>query len=243
MVTSPEAGSAGRRGVLNRHRVVRAAIHYIDTNGLPDLTMRRLAATLGVEAMSLYKHVSGRDNLLDTVVESVLDELYGDPEVHLQPADDWQDYMRRLAHGVRRVALEHPQVFPLVATRPPSAPWIRPPLRSLRWIEAFLAALRQQGFDDESAVYAYKAFTSFLLGHLLLEVAGRQVPIGPEETSRTETPPPTDLRGYPTVRELADLLAEDHADREFEDGLENLLSRLARLRGGPDEPAGDGQVQ
>src|SRR4051794_35155936 len=65
VITSPDQAAGGRRGVLNRHRVVRAAIQYIDTNGLPDLTMRRLAATLGVEAMSLYKHVSGRDNLLD----------------------------------------------------------------------------------------------------------------------------------------------------------------------------------
>jgi AcrR family transcriptional regulator len=216
---------------LNRHRVVRAAIAYIDTNGLPDLTMRRLAATLGVEAMSLYKHVSGRDNLLDTVVEAVLDELYGDPEVHLQPADSWQDYLRRLAHGVRRVALDHPQVFPLVATRPPAAPWIRPPLRSLRWIEAFLNALHSQGFGPDQAVDAYKAFTSFLLGHLLLEVAGRQVPIGPEETSRAETPPPpADLRSYPTVRELAGKLAEDTSAREFEASLENLLRRLETLR-------------
>jgi AcrR family transcriptional regulator len=211
--------------------VVRAAIDYIDTNGLPDLTMRRLAATLGVEAMSLYKHVSGRDNLLDTVVEAVLDELYGDPDVHLQPADDWQDYLRRLAHGVRRVALDHPQVFPLVATRPPAAPWIRPPLRSLRWIEAFLHALESQGFGPQQAVDAYKAFTSFLLGHLLLEVAGLQVPIGPEETSRVESPPPpADLSSYPVVRRLAGLLAENTAADEFEASLESLLGRLQTIR-------------
>jgi AcrR family transcriptional regulator len=213
--------------------VVRAAIHYIDVNGLPDLTMRRLASTLGVEAMSLYKHVSGRDNLLDTVVESLLDDLYGNPDVQLDAAVDWRDYMRRVAHGVRRVALDHPQVFPLVATRPPAAPWIRPPLRSLNWIEAFLHALRVQGFGPQQAAEAYKAFTSFLLGHLLLEVAGLQIPIGPDETSRTDGHQPTaDLRGYPTVRALAGLLAEDNAAEEFTSSLENLLDRLALLQQG-----------
>lgn len=210
--------------------MVRAAISYIDTHGLPELTMRRLASTLGVEAMSLYKHVAGRDHLLDTVVESVLDDLYGNPDVQFEAADGWRDYLRRVAHGVRQVALDHPQVFPLVATRPPSAPWIRPPLRSLNWIEAFLAALLASGFSREQAADAYKAFTSFLLGHLLLEVAGLQVPIGPAETDRVVDPPPTDLRGYPSVQQLADLLATDTSGQEFAASLENLLDRIAGLR-------------
>ncbi len=231
--TTPDPVPAGRRGPLNRHRVVRAAIHYIDRNGLPDLTMRRLASTLGVEAMSLYKHVSGRDNLLDTVVEALLDDLYTSPDVQFDASDGWQDYLRRVAHGVRGVALDHPQVFPLVATRPPAAPWIRPPLRSLAWIEAFLHALRTQGFGEQQAVDAYKAFTSFLLGHLLLEVAGLQVPIGPAETGRVEdVDTGADLRGYPTVRGLSDRLGQDTAAEEFSASLENLLRRLDRLREG-----------
>lgn len=223
--------------------MVRAAIRYIDVHGLGDLTMRRLAGTLGVEAMSLYKHVSGRDNLLDTVVEALLDDLYADPEVQPDVARDWRDYLRRLAHGVRRVALDHPQVFPLVATRPPAAPWIRPPLRSLNWIEAFLEALQNYGFGQRQAVDAYKAFTSFLLGHLLLEIAALQVPIGPEETGTMENaPPPAQLRGYPAVMELADLLREDSSDAEFASSLENLLGRLDPLADGAtisDDDAGD----
>lgn len=210
---------------------MRAAIQYIDLNGLPDLTMRRLASTLGVEAMSLYKHVSGRDNLLDTVVEALLDDLYGRPEVQPEAALDWRDYMRRVAHGVRQVALDHPQVFPLVATRPPSAPWIRPPLRSLDWIESFLHTLLTHGFEPRQAVDAYKAFTSFLLGHLLLEVAALQVPIGPEETGRNGEAPQADLQNYPDIQELSTLLAEDSADQEFRSSLENLLRRIEAMNG------------
>jgi len=159
--------------------------------------------------------------------------LSSNPDVQLDAADGWQDYLRRVAHGVRGVALEHPQVFPLVATRPPSAPWIRPPLRSLAWIEAFLHALRSQGFGEQQSVEAYKAFTSFLLGHLLLEVAGLQVPIGPEETGRIESSSEsTDLRGFPTVRKVARQLAEDTAAEEFSASLENLMRRLGHLRDG-----------
>jgi AcrR family transcriptional regulator len=195
--------------------------------------MRSLGEALDVEAMSLYKHIGSRDQLLDAVVESVVDELYGDPDVLLAPRDqDWRDYLRRLAFGVRRVALTHPAVFPLVATRPPAAPWIRPPLRSLRWIDALISGLVVSGFDGPRAVDAYKAFTSFLLGHLLLEVAQLNVPIGPEETDRLAEPAPpvVEFEEYPTIRRWADALAENTAEREFEDSLENLLTRVAELQ-------------
>jgi AcrR family transcriptional regulator len=235
----------GRREPLNRHRVVRAAIAYIDTNGLGDLTMRRLAATLGVEAMSLYKHVSGRDHLLDAVVDALLDDLHGSPDVQPEAAVDWRDYLRRVAEGVRKIALDHPRCFPLVATRPPQAPWIRPPLRSLPWIDSFLRTLQEDDFGPRQSVDAYKAFTSFLLGHLLLEVAGRQVAIAPEDVPDRASGQieHDDLRGYPAIRASSELLAEDSADSEFTSALESLLDRLAPLQEGhvisaPAAPAG-----
>ena len=159
------------RGPLDRRTILLAAITLIDEHDLRHLTMRTLGAQLGVEGMALYHYIHGREDLLDGIVELVIDDLYGDPEVHLS-ADHWQDYLQRLAHGVRRIALAHPQVFPLVATRPPAAPWVRPPLRSLRWMESFLDTLHHCGFTDAGCVGAYRAFSSFLLGHLLLEVSG-----------------------------------------------------------------------
>ena len=132
---------------MDRRTILLAAVTLIDQNDLRHLTMRRLGAHLGVEGMALYHYIHGREDLLDGIVELVIDDLYGDPDVHLA-ADDWQDYLQRLAHGVRRIALAHPQVFPLVATRPPAAPWVRPPLRSLRWMESFLETLHRCGFSD-----------------------------------------------------------------------------------------------
>jgi len=162
-----------RRGRLSRTLVVSAALELIDTEGLGGLSMRRVGQRLRVEAMSLYGYVANREALLDAVVDSIIDELWADPQVQFQPEDGWQDYLSRLAWGVRRFAVAHPRAFPLVATRPPEAPFVRPPLRSLRWLEAFLNALRNQGFTDEAVLYAYRAFTSFLLGHLLLEAGAR----------------------------------------------------------------------
>jgi len=99
-------------------QIADAAIRIADTEGLEALTMRRLATEIGAGAMSLYRYVPSREMLLDGVVEAVVDELYGDPDVHMEASHGWQDYLHRLAHGVRRIALAHPAVFPLVATRP-----------------------------------------------------------------------------------------------------------------------------
>ena len=192
--------------------------------------MRRLGRSLGVEAMALYRYVPSRDDLLDGIVESVVDELYADPEVHLLPHRGWQEHLVRLAHGVRRTALAHPQVFPLVATRPPAAPFLRPPLRSLRWVEAFLHGLMSQGFSGPDAVHAYRAFSSFLLGHLLLEVSALGVDTGPveEPTPGSVEPAVTAevLQDYPLLLELSPELARFGFDAEFEESLHNLLDRI-----------------
>jgi AcrR family transcriptional regulator len=228
---------ASARVPLDRKRIVRAAVAFIDEHGLAALTMRRLGGVLDVEAMSLYRYVPGREDLLDAVVDTIIDEMYDDEDVIEAPRDGWQDYLQRLAHGVRRVALTHPRAFPLVASRPPEAPWLRPPLRSLQWVERFLGALTGEGFDELAAVAAYRAFTSFLLGHLLLEASAHGADLGPLDVlddGESENPA---LIGYPLVRKLSGALSEDHAGAEFEESLENLLDRLELLRSEKQPPA------
>ena len=219
------------RKPLDRDRIVSAAVRFIDESGLPGLSMRRLGAVLGVEAMSLYRYVPGRENLLDAVVDSIIEEMRQDEDVLDAPTDGWQDFLQRLAHGVRRVALAHPKAFPLVASRPPEAPWLRPPLRSLTWVEAFLDGLSSEGFSDEAAVAAYRAFTSFLLGHLLLEVSSLGADVGPLDViDDQEDANEKSLAPYPTVKRLSGSLAEDHSAVEFEESLEELLNRIALLQ-------------
>ncbi len=228
---SDDAASApGDR--LTRDVVVRAALDLIDRQGLRDLSMRRLGATLGVEAMSLYRYVAGREDLLDAVIEAVVAELEAEPDDGEAPGDRWQGFLQQLAHSVRRVALAHPQLFPLLATRHPAAPWIRPPLRSLEWIETFLRGLTTRGFSDASAVAAYRAFTSFLLGHLLLEVSSRTeapVPVDGEVHEVASSADDVDLADYPCIGQLEHLLRQDHSRSEFEESLENLLDRIERM--------------
>jgi AcrR family transcriptional regulator len=226
----PEAapGEGAGPGNLNRRTVLAGAISMVDRDGLRELTMRKLGAYLGVEGMALYRYVPGRDALLDGIVEVVIDELYGDPEVLLS-SKDWADYLRRLAHGIRRIALAHPQLFPLIATRPPAAPWVRPPLRSLRWMESFLQEFRDCGFSDRATVAAYQRFSSFLLGHLLLEVSAQGADISPVEDADPTPPQTSDLDGYPLLKQLKPLLSENHSAEVFDNSLDLLVKHLKQL--------------
>jgi AcrR family transcriptional regulator len=229
LVEGSEPPSA--RTPLSRERIVAGAVEYIDELGLPSLTMRKLGERLGVEAMSMYRYVPSREDLLDAVVSQILEEMQADDGVLDAPADGWQDFLQRLAHGIRRIALTHPNAFPLIASRPPEAPWLRPPLRSLDWVEKFLSGLTSEGFDDDAAVAAYRGFTSFLLGHLLLEVAAHGADVGPLDVLTDPSEPHGgDLAQYPLVVRMRSALSADEAAVEFEESLESLLDRIELVR-------------
>jgi AcrR family transcriptional regulator len=172
MVAGPKGAGHHRRGRgLSLDRIVASTLALIDEQGVGATSMRAVAARLGVEAMSLYKYVATRDELFDAVVDKVVNELSDDPDVQLQPHDGWRTWLHGMGWGVRRYARAHPHAFPLVATRPAAAPWVNPPLRSLRWIEAFLDGLHREGLTDDQVLFAYRTFNSFLLGFLLLETS------------------------------------------------------------------------
>ena len=208
-----------------REEMIAAAIDLVDHHGLGTLTMRSVAEQLGVSLTAVTRLFRTHDALLDGIVDAIVDQLYADPEVQTS-TPEWQEYLQRIAHGVRKLALAHPEVFPLLASRPPAAPWLQPPLRSLRWMEAFLDALSWFGFTDHAAVAAYRAFSSFLLGHLLLEVSTLGVDVAPLAETDSGPAEPGDLADYPRLARLQQELAGADPGEEFEEALEALLDRL-----------------
>lgn len=111
---------------LTTEQVLATALEIVDREGVDALSMRRLAQALDRDAMSVYRYAENKAALLDGVVELVLRELVIDPD-----AQDWTQELRLLAHRYRDLALAHPNVVPLLVTRPPLAtplaygPWAR----------------------------------------------------------------------------------------------------------------------
>src|SRR5919112_3249419 len=102
-----------KRQPLSRRRILEAAVRFADREGLEALSMQKLGSELGVEAMSLYNHVPNKDALLDGMVEVLLGELEVPPE-----DDSWDERIREGYRSFRRLAHEHPNVFPLLVNRP-----------------------------------------------------------------------------------------------------------------------------
>jgi TetR/AcrR family transcriptional regulator, tetracycline repressor protein len=265
----------GPRSPLSAARIVGATLDLIDEQGIAAASMRAVGSRLGVRAMSLYKYFDNRDELFDAVVEQIVDELGDDPRVQSDPVEGWRPYLWAMAHGVRRYARRHPHAFPLVATRPPTAPWINPPLRSVRWVEAMLSALVHEGFSDDEVLFAYRVFNSFLLGYLLLETSAMALrdpkpgdgsfatgstSDGSEVAESSDPVPgglsPTrskqvrqDIAGadepvelldpagdvpadaFPTVHRLAEGLAQDLWNAEFDAALNGMLDRIGMYLG------------
>lgn len=216
---------------LSRELIVATALEMIDESGAQGLSMRSLGQRLNVEAMSLYRHVHGREDLLEGIVALLMSDL--STTLAEEAEQHWQPFLQIVAHEVRQIAIDHPMAFPLVATRHPAAPWLRPPLRSIHVVDLFLGTLIRQGFSDQQAVDAYRSFSSFLLGQLLLESAVRGARTAPVEEPLDEGDadiPQKDgslpLESAPEVRRLRTLLSEDRSKEEFEISLEALLDRL-----------------
>ncbi len=217
---------------LSRAAIVDAALKHIDHEGAQGLTMRALAKQLGVAPMALYRYVHGREDLLEAVVDLLLEGVRTELDTDLAHTC-WQGYLQTLAHAVRRIAVDHPTAFPLVATRHPAAPWLRPPLRSIELVEDFLKTLREHDLTDKQIVGSYRAFSSFLLGQLLLESATRGADTAPVQVAFDEGDAQipnqhgqVDLGDRPETARLRPMLSEDHSDEEFEISLETLLDRL-----------------
>jgi AcrR family transcriptional regulator len=145
---------------LSRERVLRAAIALADVGGLGALTMRNLAQSLGVEAMSLYYHVANKEALLDGVLETLLDEV--EQEIGgfaVEPGvADWAPVMRGRVLGARRVMLRHrwaPALFETRTNMPPAL---------VRYFDSMLGIMIEGGFSYDLGHHAIHAMGSRFFG-------------------------------------------------------------------------------
>jgi AcrR family transcriptional regulator len=222
------ASAAGGKKRLSRELVLSTALALVDSEGLDALTMRRLGQELGRDPMSLYRYAANRAALLDGVSELVLNELAIFPD---DPG--WQAQLRRIAHDLRLLALRHPNVVPLLVTRPLSTPLGLRPLGTLRPLEQILSLLIDAGFAPADALHVYRAYYGFLYGHILNEL--QEFIVDPDENEALlrlglHRLPPKD---FPHLRVLAPALSEYDGRVELDEGLSILLAGLTARRPRP----------
>ncbi|MFD0274850.1 TetR/AcrR family transcriptional regulator [Kitasatospora sp. NPDC127111] len=233
----PPTRSRGGRGRLSRERVLAAALDLVDHEGLSALSMRRLAAELGVEAMAIYRYAPGKDALLDGLVEALYIELQ--EALAAEPgggrraggSPDWRTELHRTARETYRISLSHPHVAPLLATRMLAVPMSRRPLAVLRDHERVLALLDAAGLDEAAVVAAFRVYNAWVLGYIF--EALRAMVDNPDE------PDPAFRLGLhlmpaeelPGLRAKAPALLAHGGEQGLAAGLDALLDRFA-----PDRP-------
>lgn len=231
---APRADAAAQtpsRTPLDRQRVLAAALALVDAEGLEALSMRRLGSDLGVDAMSIYKHVANKDALLDGIVEQLWIEI----GAAVSGDSDWAGQVRSLAHAIRATAHRHPHAASLLLSR------FVPTAQILETFATLLDALREAGFGDGAAARTVRSLLSYVIGYAGTELywfdrdTGAELP--PEATADTD---PTTAALLWLGRILPHGTASRHVqaalavidcdpDGDFEAGLDVAIQGLRQL--------------
>lgn len=194
---------------LNRARILRAALTLVDEDGIDALSMRNLGERLGVQAMSLYRHVRDKDDLLDGLQGAVLAEMEMPRTIGAPLAERVVAWARALRHALVR----HPKTIPLFTSRAVVDP------EALVVVENVLASLTEAGLDDEAALGLYQTILALVLGFSVLEATPR-APVHLTEEAQASP----DL---PTLQRMAGVaLSTEH---EFEAGLRTMAAGINAL--------------
>ncbi|WP_169080010.1 TetR/AcrR family transcriptional regulator C-terminal domain-containing protein [Microcella alkalica] len=224
MPTSP-------RAPLSRERILSAALSVADRDGLPALSMRRLGAALGVEAMSLYGHVRDKGDLLDGLVDHVVG-MWADP---LPDESDWRVVARTTMARAHEVLLARPWACELVAARPTVG------RNRLRYAEALQRRMLDAGFSPQLAHHGLHLVDGTIMGFTLQELRRPTLQQLGEEVAAVARGERADE--FPAITAVLADSAHDHA-AEFAlmtelilDGLERLHARETAERRTTDAPS------
>ncbi len=209
-----------RRPTLTRDMIVGAAVQVADAGGLSAVSMRNVGKQLGVEAMSLYRYLASKEELLDELADWVFSQI--DLPVAGRP---WRSELKNRSASARRILSMHPWSLNLIESRKNPGP------ATLRAHDAVLGCLRADGFSVELAVHAFSALDSYIFGFVLTEIT---LPFeGPANAQDFVTHLNVASEEYPHLTEVASTLIGragwDFA-HEFGYGLDLVLDGLERRR-------------
>ncbi len=210
------------RPVLTRERIVDAATAIVDEAGPDALTMRAVAQRLDAGAMSLYRHVASREELLDLVLAAMASE------VELRAlTGDWRTDLAQAARDMRAALLRRPNLTVLLTSRAGSGSG------GLELLDHALAILRAAGFTPDQAVFANHALGNFVAGAALWEAVGFAGASGADRDERRAAAgtifASLPAGEYPALSWAGDAILAGSLDDRFEFGLGLLLDGLSSL--------------
>jgi AcrR family transcriptional regulator len=206
----------GVKAGLTRGQILDAALRVVDADGLESLSMRRLAAELGVEAMTLYHYIPSKRALLSGVVELV----FSDATKHLDGARGWHVALNGYAHGLRATMLRHPRVLPIALGHPVST------AKSLHLAEESIALLTGAGFSLGRSVDILNAVSIFVVGHAVAEVATGPINAASEAGSTADLAT-LDPEQFPLISEAARTGVGTDDDERFAFAVRSMLAGFA----------------
>lgn len=231
---APAAPRRGPKAGLDVDRIVAAAVGLADAEGLAALSMRRVAAELGVAAMTLYTHVPGKGELVDLMFDSVLGELYPTP-----PEGDWRQRLTTVAEANWALFVRHPWALHVATGRPPLGPNL------MAKYEQELRAVDGLGLTEVQMDFVVTLVAGFVRGTVsgLEEKAEAERATGVTEDQWWAATEPYlaavfDAARFPTAARVgpvvgAELQAAYDPRRSFDFGLAVLLDGIERLVTGP----------
>jgi AcrR family transcriptional regulator len=203
---------------LSRERVIEAALRVADAEGIDAVSMRRLGQELDVEAMSLYKHVAGKEDILDGLVDLVMAEV---PPP--SPDDPWRSGVRRASLDLHTALLRHPWAVPVIETRRTPGP------TRLRYLDTVVGLLLGAGFDTPGVGEAFMAIDSLVYGFTMQQLS---FPLDLETDTDEAAAMARDVFavGYPNLVRMAEAVATGPGLRlDLAFSLDLLLDGLERV--------------
>jgi AcrR family transcriptional regulator len=207
--------TAAPRTPLTRERIAEAALSMIDAEGLDALSMRKLGAALGVEAMSLYNHVRNKDDLHGAVTDLLHERIL---ELYQPGASDWRERASVMARAWWQVSCEHPPAFTLLVDKPVGS------LTGMRVLAACIRIFTDAGFTIENATAAFQTAAGWLVGTVEQELGLMRALEAGEGFADEDVPPELD-----GLAEFKHICSATTPDQRFERGLDIMLAGVEAI--------------
>ena len=198
--------------------IVSVAADLVDELGVDGVNMRLLAQRLETGTATLYRHVSGKDELMVYVLDSRMGEIVGAYDAHSAPPRSWREALERIAFAYRGFLDAHPNLLPLLVGRLPVGP------QALTIRERSLAALTEHGFSQALAARAFTTLLQYVVGSAVTQAGSP----APDEAAAIQNYYRSQSAVHPHVAAAAEALTHTPREAGFVEGLDIVLDGIDR---------------